>query len=200
MPVGWRMPARKTLTGWEPRCAWLPAGAGEALFAPGMLDGDRCAWLDQHGCRGMAIWNVETTDAKIISVVHACADHVGHMVSEDHPSRVWRDGVMVPARCHGDTGLLEDLALAIGDCPFGWHDGKVIAHRATTDADVIAWLQRMRDQRGRVLAAIPRIPVAGATVLVNGKQISAMSAIADGVCFQHADHTDLDRWAEERLK
>lgn len=28
-------------------------------------------------------------------------------------------------------------------CPIGWHRGQLKMHRATTDADVIAWLQEL---------------------------------------------------------
>lgn len=31
----------------------------------------------------------------------------------------------------------------VRDCPLGYHDGKVIRHRATTEADVVEWLRRM---------------------------------------------------------
>lgn len=35
------------------------------------------------------------------------------------------------------------LTDAVVDCPLGYHDGRPVAHRATTNADVVAWLQRL---------------------------------------------------------
>lgn len=30
-------------------------------------------------------------------------------------------------------------------CPFGYVDGKLITHRATTNEDIVEWLQQMKD-------------------------------------------------------
>lgn len=35
------------------------------------------------------------------------------------------------------------LTDAVVDCPLSYHDGRPVRHRATTDADVAAWLQRL---------------------------------------------------------
>lgn len=46
-------------------------------------------------------------------------------------------------------------------CPIGWHDGQLKMHRATTDADVIAWIQeleRLADVRQDSAATKTRLP------------------------------------------
>lgn len=39
--------------------------------------------------------------------------------------------------------VAHDLVEAVANCPLGYHAGRIIRHRTTTDADVIAWLQRL---------------------------------------------------------
>lgn len=36
------------------------------------------------------------------------------------------------------------LRAHIHDCPIGWHDGKLLMSRTSTEADAIAWLQKLR--------------------------------------------------------
>jgi hypothetical protein len=48
--------------------------------------------------------------------------------------------------------VLPELAAHIAACPIGWHNGRTLIRRATTDADVVFWLQRLFEL-GRALAS-----------------------------------------------
>jgi hypothetical protein len=37
----------------------------------------------------------------------------------------------------------DELKRHVRSCPIGWHNGQLKLHRATTDTDVIAWLQQL---------------------------------------------------------
>ena len=37
----------------------------------------------------------------------------------------------------------DELQRHVKACPIGWHKGQLKLHRATTDADVIAWIQEL---------------------------------------------------------
>ena len=41
----------------------------------------------------------------------------------------------------GSLGLLSRLKELLRICPLGWHEGKLIRTRSTTDEDVVEWLQ-----------------------------------------------------------
>ncbi len=43
---------------------------------------------------------------------------------------------------------VERLRGIVKDCPLGWHAGRVVAHRGTSDADVVKWLQRIDEAAG----------------------------------------------------
>lgn len=38
---------------------------------------------------------------------------------------------------------IDELEGILRDCPLGHSGGRVLAHRGTTEADVVAWLQRV---------------------------------------------------------
>lgn len=47
---------------------------------------------------------------------------------------------------------IRELTAHIAKCPIGWHGGRVIWHRDRTEADIIAWLQKLdalSEQAGR---------------------------------------------------
>jgi hypothetical protein len=42
---------------------------------------------------------------------------------------------------------LEELLRHIDACPLGWNDGKLMTTRSTTEADVLAWVQKLHHLR-----------------------------------------------------
>ena len=44
--------------------------------------------------------------------------------------------------------LRDNLRQVVHDLPFGYYDGKVRTHRATKDADIIAWIKRLEALAG----------------------------------------------------
>jgi hypothetical protein len=46
---------------------------------------------------------------------------------------------------------IEDLLRHISRCPLGWHEGRVIRTRMTTEQDVIDWLQKLEELRHRCI-------------------------------------------------
>jgi hypothetical protein len=44
--------------------------------------------------------------------------------------------------------MADDLKKHVKACPIGWHQGQLRMHRATTDADVIAWILELERLAG----------------------------------------------------
>lgn len=53
------------------------------------------------------------------------------------------DGSVEPGHLEAAVAEIRAYRKLVRDCPLGYHDGKVIRHRATTEADVVDWLQRL---------------------------------------------------------
>jgi len=43
------------------------------------------------------------------------------------------------------TVSLKELLKHIDNCPLAWHDGKIIVHKDTKQADILAWLKKLND-------------------------------------------------------
>jgi hypothetical protein len=50
--------------------------------------------------------------------------------------------------------LLGEIAAHINKSPIGWHNGRSVIHRATTEAEIVAWLQELESlaELGRATA------------------------------------------------
>ena len=46
------------------------------------------------------------------------------------------------------TDQPDEIKRHIKACPIGWHDGQLRLHRATTEADVIAWILKLEQLVG----------------------------------------------------
>lgn len=40
---------------------------------------------------------------------------------------------------------MKELLQHIEQSPLGWHEGKIVMHRSTTEDDVVAWLMRLKE-------------------------------------------------------
>lgn len=38
--------------------------------------------------------------------------------------------------------LFDELIDHLRECPFGWHDEKIVTHRSTTEKTIVEWLQK----------------------------------------------------------
>ena len=50
------------------------------------------------------------------------------------------------------SDLREKLLKLLSDCPFGHYDGRVVLHRSTTEADLIAWIDRLYEVKDELRA------------------------------------------------
>lgn len=59
------------------------------------------------------------------------------------------------------AGSSEELRAHVNACPLGWHNARVLMHRATTDEDVIKWLQRLQALVAAAPSSVPGDGIAG---------------------------------------
>jgi len=148
-----------------------------------------CGYLTS--CAGSREWMRVLAERKLRAIEDGTIDSCAMPTSEEEMSRLraaaGRSETDPATTRRGEhRQLLGELAAHIDKSPIGWHDGRPLIHRATSDADLVAWVQRLAHLRDRVAIEVEGL---GRTVTDLGALRARRRDIGERLLSKHAADT-----------